>query len=244
MDTSHTRIGSRTHQRVLSLARAVRNHPAWPITLVVLLIIGAIGVFSNLAEDVQTADHITIVDLQLANWLHAHATASMTRMMLTVSTLHDMLSMSILTVLLAIYLKWRGQRDWLLCLLLVVPGGIALNTVLKFAFHRVRPHFIDPIVTLASYSFPSGHVAGSTLFYGFVAALLISHTRSLAGHVAMVLGALLMVILVAASRMVLGAHFLSDVLAAFFESFAWLGLCLLGMHVWRGRAAARREGMR
>ncbi len=246
MHTSNMPTGRREPRlrKLIDIGLAARNHPAWPLTLAALLIFGAIGVFSDLAEDVQTADHITIVDLQLANWLHAHATASMTRVMLAVSTLHDMLSMSILTVLLAIYLKWRGQRDWLLCLLLVVPGGIVLNTLLKFVFHRVRPHFIDPIVTLTSYSFPSGHVAGSTLFYGFVAALLISHTRSLAGHVVIFIGALLMVILVAASRMYLGAHFFSDVLAAFFESFAWLGLCLLGMHVWRGRAAARRESMR
>ncbi|MEO7065675.1 MAG: phosphatase PAP2 family protein [Rhodanobacter sp.] len=62
--------------------------------------------------------------------------------------------------------------------MLTVPGGILLNTLFKFVFARARPHFVDPIVTLTSYSFPSGHVAGSTLFYGFVAALLVSHTHS------------------------------------------------------------------
>ena len=246
MDTSNTPTGARDPwvRKFIHLGFAASNHPAWPLTLAALLIIGAIGIFVDLAEDVQTADRITIMDLQLANWLHAHAAPWLTQVMLAVSMLHNMLSMSIFTLVLASYLKWRGQRDWLLSLLLVVPGGIVLNSVLKFVFHRARPHFLDPIVTLTSYSFPSGHVAGSTLFYGFVAALLVNHTRSLTRHVVIVIGALLMVILVAASRMVLGAHFFSDVLAAFFESFAWLGLCLLSVHVWRGWAAARREGMR
>lgn len=246
MDPSNTPTGRPEPwiRKLVNMGLAARRHPAWPLVLVALLIVGAIGVFADLAEEVQTADHITVVDLQLANWLHAHATPALTQLMLAVSTLHNMLSMGILTILLAIFLKWWGERDWLLGLLLVVPGGMLLNTLLKFVFHRARPHFLDPIVTLTSYSFPSGHVAGSTLFYGFLAALLISHTRSLARHIAAVIGALLMVILVAASRMYLGAHFLSDVLAAFFESFAWLGLCLLVMHVLRGWAAARRAGMR
>lgn len=216
----------------------VRNQRAWLLALAALLSVGAIGVFVDLAEDVETADHITVVDLQWANWLHAHATPALTQVMLAVSMLHDMLSMSVLTILLAIFLKWRRERDWLLGLMLVVPGGIVLNTLFKFVFARARPHFIDPIVTLTSYSFPSGHVAGSTLFYGFVAALLISHTHSLARQIAAVIGALLMVTLVAASRMYLGAHFFSDVLAAFFESVAWLGLCLVGIHLIRAWTTA------
>ena len=47
-----------------------------------------------------------------------------------------------------------------------VAGGLTLNVLMKLAFHRARPSFDDPLLTLTSYSFPSGHVAGSTLFYG------------------------------------------------------------------------------
>jgi membrane-associated phospholipid phosphatase len=187
-------------RRTVSLSRALRSHPAWPLALGGLLITGAVGVFADLAEDVHTADHVTIVDLQLANWLHAHGTPQLTRVMLAVSLLHGMLAISLLTVLLALFLRRRSERDWLVSLLLVIPGGLALNTLLKHAFARARPHFTDPIVTLATYSFPSGHVAGSTLLYGFVAAGLVSRTDALAWQLAIVGGALLMVGLVAASR--------------------------------------------
>jgi membrane-associated phospholipid phosphatase len=87
-------------------------------------------------------------------------------------------------------------------------------------------------------------VAGGTLFYGFVVALLISHTTSRVLHVAAVVVAFLLVVLVAASRMYLGAHFFSDVLAAFFESVAWLGICLVGVHLVRWRTATPPGGMR
>ena len=246
MDTSHTTAGRRSSltSKPGLIGQRVSNKRAWLLALVAFMSLAAIGVFIDLAEDVETVDHITVVDLQWANWLHAHAAPALTQVMLVVSRLHDMLSMSVLTLLLAIFLKWRRERDWLLGLMLVVPGGILINTLFKFVFARARPHFIDPIVTLTSYSFPSGHVAGSTLFYGFVAALLISRTSSLVRRAAIVIGALLMVTLVAASRMYLGAHFFSDVLAAFFESLAWLGMCLIGIHLLRWRAAASLQGRR
>ncbi len=56
----------------------IENQRAWWIALVVLLRMGAIGVFIDLADDVETADHITVVDLQSANWLHAPATLRLT----------------------------------------------------------------------------------------------------------------------------------------------------------------------
>lgn len=246
MRTSHTSAGG-PHSSTRALERTgpvFRNQRAWWLALAASLIVGSIGVFIDLAEDVTTSDHITVVDLQWANWLHSHAVPALTHVMLTVSTLHDMLSMSILTLLLAIFLAWRRERDWLLGLMLVVPSGMLLNTLFKFVFARARPHFTDPIVILTSYSFPSGHVAASTLFYGFVAAWLIGHTYSAARQIATVTGALLMVILVAASRMYLGAHFFSDVLAAFFEGLAWLGICLVGIHPIRGHKATSAQDMR
>lgn len=242
MDPSRAPAVGRSSRGFRRMKLLFSTQQAWLLALVALLCLGAIGVFVDLAEDVQTADHITVMDLQWANWLHAHATPALTQVMVAVSTLHGVVSMSVLTIVLAVFLKWRRRHDWLLGLILVVPGGMVLNTFFKFVFARARPHFIDPIVTLTSYSFPSGHVAGSTLFYGFVAALLISRTPSTLRRVAVVIGALLMIILVAASRMYLGAHFFSDVFAAFFESVAWLGICLVGLHLLRVRKAkpARR----
>lgn len=246
MDTGRTpdvRHKTRT-RRLFRTSPVLTRLRAWLLVLVALLSFGAIGIFIDLAEDVETADHITVVDLQWADWLHAHATPVMTQIMLAVSALHDTLSISTLSILVACFLIWRRENGWLLGLILAVPGGILVNTFFKFLFARARPHFVDPIVTLTSYSFPSGHVAASTLFYGFVAAFVVSRTYSLAVHIAAVIGALLLVLLVAASRMYLGAHFLSDVLAAFFESFAWLGLCLVGIHLIRGWNARQPKRLR
>ena len=67
---------------------------------------------------------------------------------------------------------------------------------------------------LASYSFPSGHAVGATLFYGILAAILVSKVKAWHWRVTTVLVAVGMVSLVSFSRIYLGVHFLSDVLAA------------------------------
>jgi membrane-associated phospholipid phosphatase len=91
---------------------------------------------------------------------------------------------------------------------------------------------------VAGYSFPSGHVVGATLVYGIVAAMLSAQIGAWRWRVTIVLLAFAMVVLVALTRMYLGVHYLSDVLAAFAEGLAWLALCLTGVHTyWHRRSA-------
>ncbi len=242
MDTNHTPDGSTDSwiRKLLNLWRTLGNHPAWSLSLIGFLIVGAIGVFIDLAGDVRSGGSITLLDQQLADWLHLRATPTTTRFMLAISTIHGMLPIGIVCILLAMVLYRQGKRDWLLGMALVIPGGTIINNICKHLMARPRPHFVDPIVTLTSFSFPSGHTSLATLFYGFVAALLISSGASRGRQWAAIIGALSMVTLVAVSRMYVGAHFLSDVLAAFFESVAWLGFCVIAMKVLRRQRGWRR----
>jgi len=86
------------------------------------------------------------------------------------------------------------------------------------------------MVTLNTFSFPSGHTAGAVVFYGALAAFLVSRYNGGRPRAASVGLAIVAVVLVAFSRMYLGAHYLSDVVAAVCSSLAWLALCLSGVH--------------
>ncbi|WP_395406963.1 phosphatase PAP2 family protein [Pseudoduganella sp. UC29_106] len=97
--------------------------------------------------------------------------------------------------------------------------------------------FDEPLLTLATYSFPSGHTVAATLFYGLLACYLVMRGRRWLP----VAGATLMVLLVACSRMYLGVHYLSDVLAAVAEGVAWLAICVTGMSTWRRRREAGKQ---
>lgn len=209
------------------------------LTTGAVLLIGAGWLFGGIAEDVVTGDPLTLVDVRVAAWFHAHATPFLTAIMLAITRLHDPLSVTVAVLLVAGFLAWKRNGYWLICLSLTVPFGMLLNVLMKYSFQRTRPSFEAPLLVLSSYSFPSGHVAGATLFYGVLAAMLVAQMQAWRWRVMVVLTAFAMVLLVALTRLYLGVHYLSDVLAAFAEGVAWLALCLTGMNTyWQHRAGA------
>jgi undecaprenyl-diphosphatase len=128
----------------------------------------------------------------------------------------------------------------MLTVALSIAGGLALNVLFKHAFERARPHFDHAPVALETYSFPSGHTAAATVFYGVLAAFLVSRTHDKRLRAALVIGAIAAVVLVAFTRVYLGAHYPSDVVAAAAASTAWLTLCLATVHGWVRRRRATR----
>ena len=128
--------------------------------------------------------------------------------------LHSPPALTALSLAFAAVLARLRQWYWIVTLAAALGGGMLVNLVLKASYERLRPHFEDPLLVLTSYSFPSGHTAGATLFYGVLAAFLVSRTYDWRRRAAAVAAAIVAVLLVAFSRMYLGAHYLSDVLAA------------------------------
>jgi undecaprenyl-diphosphatase len=116
-----------------------------------------------------------------------------------------------------------------------------LNVALKHVFQRARPSFDDPLLSLLTYSFPSGHTAAATVFYGLLACYLVRRAHAWRARVLIVLAAVAMVVLVALSRMYLGAHYLSDVLAAAAEGAAWLAICITAVSTLQRRRLARGQ---
>jgi len=212
-----------------------------------LLLVTAAWLFGAIAEDVVTSDRLTVLDVEIARSLRAHATPELTRWMLLVTNLHSTIAVSCYALVVGAALAWRRRWRDLATVFVCVAGGLTLNVLMKLAFHRARPVLDDPLLTLASYSFPSGHVAGSTLAYGLVVAWTFTRTRRPLVRAAVTLAAAAAIALVAFTRMYLGVHYLSDVAAAFAEGVAWLALCLGALTAFWGRAplagpATTRDG--
>ena len=205
-----------------------------------LVFVAAASLFAAIAVAVKSGQRLVALDNEIAGWMHRHATLALTAWMRAVTDLHSTFAVACYAAAIALYQAWRRQWRWVATLVTCVGGVLALNVLLKNAFHRARPVFDDPLLTLATYSFPSGHVAGSTVLYGLFVIWVFGRTPRLHWRMLAVDGALLIVALVALSRMVLGVHYLSDVGAAFAEGVAWLALCLSVIAlVWRRDAAVR-----
>ena len=209
------------------------------LTLGILALIGAAWLFGGIAEDVVNHDEITVLDVQISSWFHLHATPQLTRIMLVLTDLHGTAGIGAAAFIFGLYLAWKKSRYWLLALAITVPGGMLLNVAMKLVFQRARPSFDNPFLTLSTYSFPSGHAAGATLFYGMLAAYLVNRVQPWSVRLAIVLCAALLVAAVAFSRVYLGVHYLSDVLAGCAEAIAWLAICLTAIDGMRHRQAAR-----
>jgi undecaprenyl-diphosphatase len=190
----------------------------------------AVSVFAALAWSVTSGAPVVTLDMKVASWLHAHATPALTSFMLAVSYANSTVAISVWGAILALVLARMREWYWMLAVALSVAGGLALNVLLKHLVERARPHFDDSPVSLDSYGFPSGHTAAATVFYGVLAAFLVSRVRDTRLRVLIVIGAIAAVMLVAFSRIYLGAHYLSDVVAAMCSSTAWLALCLTSVH--------------
>ena len=189
----------------------------------------------EISESIRDHEPLTITDAQLSVWLHVHQSPALTTAMFAVTYLGSTQVVSLIAAAFGIYFIARRRFYWLAALLSSVFGGMLLNKLLKYAFHRPRPFFDDPLVTLTSYSFPSGHTMMATTLYALLAAYFLSMTKDWRWRACIVCTAAFVIVLVGFSRIYLGAHYLSDVLGAMAEGMAWLSLCLMALHsVWRG----------
>ncbi|MDQ3777251.1 MAG: phosphatase PAP2 family protein [Actinomycetota bacterium] len=186
-------------------------------------------VFGWMAEELVEGD--THLDTRLATWLHERATPGWTEFFETVTTLGNVPVLINVALVAALVLAWRRELDELRLLLLAVIGAEVLTVGLKLGFQRERPFFADPLATESSYSFPSGHASVSLALYGTLALILVRHARALAVRISILAAAAILTGLIGFSRLYLGVHFLSDVIAGFSLAIAWITLCMLLLHL-------------
>lgn len=128
------------------------------------------------------------------------------------------------------YLLYNLKQVWETSMLAVsLAGGWLLNVVLKEAFHRTRPD-IQHLVSAGGYSFPSGHAMIATAFYGMLGYLIWINLRrnNKPSWYVMVL-TFVLVVAIGTSRVYLGVHFPSDVIAGFAVGGVWLLACVLAL---------------
>lgn len=203
-----------------------------------LVLTVAAWVFGAVAEDVVEGD--TRLDTRLADWLHDHASPGWTTFFEGVTWLGNVPTLAAVALVAAIALAVKRRRAELQLLLLAAVGTQILTLGLKLGFERERPFFPDPLATESSYSFPSGHASVSLAVYGTLGFILARHLDDRRSQIASLVAAALLVGLIGFSRLYLGVHFLSDVVAGFSVGLAWVALCAVLLHL-RVRFRERRQ---
>jgi len=139
--------------------------------------------------------------------------------------------------LLVAGILWKqGMRRRLAAFAASVAGAEVLVEVVKLAVRRPRPASLEPLAQAVGFSFPSGHSAVSAAFFGSVAAILAISAGSRRRSAAWLAGGMAVAAAVGVSRVALGVHWATDVLAGWALGFGWLALVV-------GVAAARERNI-
>ncbi len=185
-----------------------------------LIAAAALFLFGRLAEEMMEGDTRQF-DSVVRNAVHQHATPLLTSAMQAFSFLGStgwVVVFGLLVALACFYFR----RPRIAAFLAITMAGVAtLDYVLKLAFHRPRPiAFYGTSPT--SYSFPSGHALGSFCFYGVLAAVLAERTVGRKSKFLIWLAAALLVGMIGLSRIYLGVHYPSDVIAGYLAGAVWV----------------------
>lgn len=143
-----------------------------------------------------------------------------------ITDLGSPLAVDIVGLLAVAWWAWRRKWWWVAAVLVARGGEQALESLAKAVVGRARPHLAPLLTSASNSSFPSGHAAGSTAVYGTVA-LLVAVGLSASARRWLIGSTAAFVVLVGASRVVLGVHYPTDVLAGFALGVAWVAMALI-----------------
>jgi membrane-associated phospholipid phosphatase len=209
----------------IATGRTAWRTPAQRRVLIALAsaVLAAIA-FARVAEDFLTNDPLARWDVRFAQWLALERTVAGTDAFRILTFFGSPAVVLVLTSVVFVVLYQRRLLLDAALLPLVLGGAELLNLILKLSFHRSRPEVA--FVHLDTYSFPSGHAMISTAAYGALAYLAWPRVRTRGQKVALLAGTMVLVSLICFSRLYLGVHYLSDVLAGVAGGLFWLSVSI------------------
>ena len=204
-----------------SLPQAARPWPWWTLLLAFGGVLLPLALFGALAEDVWHKETFHFDDPTLL-FLHAHASPRWDSIMLLASLLGGLRGMLPLIFAVAIALWVFKERAQTRFVALSVGGACFLNVGAKMLFRRVRPDLWRSIALETDYSFPSGHAMLSMAVIATLLFLIWNWRLPRALQWSATIVGIAFVAWVGLSRLYLGVHFPSDIIAGWCASLAWV----------------------
>jgi undecaprenyl-diphosphatase len=219
----------RRHPRLRALLAARRNpETATGLALSIAMIAAIAGgvVCAVLAYLIRTNAHLLGIDNGVAKWGNRHATATSTHVLNGFTQLGSIYLVVGMCIVLAVAETLRQRSVWVALFIVFVMGGEEVLTLsVKQLADRVRPTF-NPAAAMLGPSFPSGHSATAAAFYA-TAALLIGRWRRRLARALITGLAAGIAVGVAATRVLLDVHWLTDVIAGLSLGWAWFAVCAI-----------------
>jgi len=197
----------------------------WGLSLSILLL----ALFARLSEDLLYHELGTF-DRVVGEFIRGFASPPLTSVAMILTNLGSAYSEIGLMFVVGAFLLFRFKHTWETVLLVIsLIGAWLLNTILKELFHRARPDIVH-LVQAGGYSYPSGHAMVATAFYGVIGYILWLNLRNRSKPSwYIVVITLALIIGIGISRIYLGVHFASDVIAGYAAGGVWAIACIVSL---------------
>lgn len=189
----------------------MKKHTKWLITIIFILMFLIIGLYIIKIEN-------NTIDKMIYNLIITIKNNTVTNIFKIITSLAGIPFMIIITLIILLIKKLKNIRYYII---LNIINDVLLNNILKFIFKRERPLDIM-LVEESGYSFPSGHTMVATVFYGFIIYLI--NKSNLTKRTKIILNTIIsiLILLIGISRIYLGVHFATDVIAGYLIGIAYL----------------------
>jgi membrane-associated phospholipid phosphatase len=206
--------------RKMKLTKRLIEKLSLSLALGLALAVGVLVFLAWLTDEVLEGDTRRFDEATRAA-VHQLASPTLTTIMRGISffgSTRFLFSATAIMVVAFVLRKWKREG---LLLGITMFGASMLNITLKLAFKRVRPEPFFNLATPRSYSFPSGHALASFCFFGALAAILHARSENPRIRLAIKIVAPIVIFLIGFSRIYLGVHHTTDVIAGFTAAFIW-----------------------
>jgi undecaprenyl-diphosphatase len=199
------------------------------------------GCFLALLDSVDERDGIASWDQPVLGFALNHRTAPLTVVFQAITSLGAGVGLFAVALLVSGYAMWRLRSAWPgLFVLATVAGTELVSATCKGIVQRSRPPMQDWLTQATGYAYPSGHTLLSVCTYGVLAFLGCCLTRALWARIVVIAVASAMVLGIAASRIYLGVHWLTDVLGGILAGFAVLTVAIVAVSILHPKTSPSR----
>lgn len=194
------------------------------VILGIILSTASFLIFLKISKNVLENDWYSF-DVAVSNFIYSLRTPLLTSVMQAITVLGGDIII-VFTSIVIIFLVLKRYKTEAVIFLLIITMGIIINLFLKYIIARPRPD-INPLLVLTTFSFPSGHSMNSFVFYLTVAFFIFRFTRNKCLAIVISAISICLVLLISFSRVYLGVHYPTDVLAGIVGGFWWFITALL-----------------
>jgi membrane-associated phospholipid phosphatase len=197
-----------------------------PLTILLFLVSVNLAMFSELAEEAVNSSEMKNLDMEVSAWFFNQRRSPLSQAAYYFTQLGTTLGICLSTVLLGLILLWKKRAWYLLPLLAAVLGSGLSSRLSKLHFQRERPLHLAYYDPEATYSFPSGHATSSMALVGILCYFILLEVKNTRARVALCLAGAMYILLMGMSRIYLGVHFFTDVVAGYLLGLLWVLLAV------------------